>query len=130
MFQPKLFRAPDLRTRAYLDPDRLHGIWNLPKPQIGCQLQGFLGLAGYYGNWFLSFSLMTQPFYALLRNTKPDPITWENQDDLAFNTLRESLIILLSLDTLIINFTISSSYMRRETLLEYLPPNMSITIAP
>ena len=41
-------------------------------------------MAGYYGNWFLSFSLMTQSFYALLRNTKPDPITWENQDDLAF----------------------------------------------
>lgn len=41
--------------------------------------------------WLLNFSLMVQPLYALLKNTKSDPIIWKGQDDLAFNILRENL---------------------------------------
>lgn len=35
---------------------------------------------------------MAQSLYALLKNTKPDAIAWKDQDDLAFNTRKESLI--------------------------------------
>lgn len=44
----------------------------------------------YLAGWLLNFSLMAQPLYALLKNTKPDPLIWKGQDDLAFNILREN----------------------------------------
>lgn len=31
---------------------------------------------------------MAQPLYALLKTSNSDPITWEDQDDLVFNTLK------------------------------------------
>lgn len=35
---------------------------------------------------------MTKPLYVLLRNDSPDPISLEEQDDMAFKPLKESLI--------------------------------------
>lgn len=35
---------------------------------------------------------MAKPLYVLLRNDSPDPISWEEQDDMAFKALKESLM--------------------------------------
>lgn len=75
-----------------LDPDSLHGVPNFPKPKTKCQLLGFLGLVGYCWNWIPNLSLMAKPLYVLLRNDTADPISWEEQDDMAFKALKESLM--------------------------------------
>lgn len=35
---------------------------------------------------------MAKPFYVLLTNDSPDPISWEERGDMAFKTLKKSLI--------------------------------------
>lgn len=35
---------------------------------------------------------MAKPLYVLLKNDSPDPILWEEQDDIAFKALKVSLI--------------------------------------
>lgn len=35
---------------------------------------------------------MAKPLYVLLRNDSPDPISWEEQDDMVFQDLKESFI--------------------------------------
>ena len=78
--------------RVYLDPDGFHGILNFLKPQIKHQLQGFLRLADNCQTLIPNFYLMAQALYALLRNMQPDPVTREDQGDLAVNMLKEKLI--------------------------------------
>lgn len=65
----------------YLYSDRLFGILSFLKTKTKSQLQGFWAV------WFIitvgpNFSLIAQTLYVLLKTTKPDPIIWENQNDL------------------------------------------------
>ena len=120
LIQTKVYYLGHLisEQRVYLNPDGFHGILNFLQPQIKHQLQGFLGLAGNSQNLIPNFYLMAQALYALLRNMKPDLVTCEDQSDLAFKMLKEKLINPPTLGYMIIIFPCSSSYMRRETLLE------------
>lgn len=73
-----------------LDPDKLHDILNFPKPQTKCQLQGFFQASSYCWNWIPNFSYGPTLTY-LLKKQQTWLYIWEDQDDLAFEALKERL---------------------------------------
>lgn len=119
-----------LEPELDLDPDRLQGILNAPKPTTKHQWWGFIGLAEYGRNW-ISNSLLQVNLYTFLKINIPDPIIWKNQDDRAFGTLRKRLISPLPLDILSINFLCSSLYVRGKRMpSEHSPQNTGTVITP
>lgn len=96
-----------LEQRLHLDAARLHDVLSFPSPQTKYQLQGFLGLIDCCQNWIPNVSLLAKPLYILLKNDSPDPISWEEQDDIDFKALKESLINPLSFMHPIIRFLFS-----------------------
>lgn len=68
-----------------LDPERLQGILNFLYLKVKCELQGLLGL----GHGWIPNLLMAEPLCAIQKNTKLDPIVWDDQYNFSFKTLKE-----------------------------------------
>ena len=69
------------------DPERLCGVLCFQKPKTKCQL-----LVVCCQNWTPNFSFMPKTLYVLLSNNNSNPIWWEEQDNIAFKALKESLM--------------------------------------
>lgn len=67
------------------DPERLGGILNFLYPKVKCELQGFLGL----GHSWIPNLLIAEPLCAIQKNTKPDPVVWDDQYIFSFKTLKD-----------------------------------------
>jgi hypothetical protein len=71
-----------------MDADKVAAVEAWPTPRTVRGLQGFLGLAGYYGKFIWEFSLITAPLTRLLCR---DAFVWETEADEAFQALKRAL---------------------------------------
>jgi hypothetical protein len=72
-----------------VDPDKVQEVMNWKPPTTVCQIQSFLGLAGYYRRFIPDFSRITKPMTELLK--KGAKFEWGQKCEDAFHTLRQHL---------------------------------------
>ena len=77
-----------LEPELDLDPDRLQGILNAPKPTTKHQWWGFIGLAEYGRNW-ISNSLLQVNLYTFLKNQHTWPYYLEKSGGQSFWDFKE-----------------------------------------
>lgn len=70
---------------------KIEKVKNFPRPKNTTQLRGFLGLASYYRRFVPNFARIAVPLNKLLK--KGIAYQWTTEQDKAFNTLKECLVI-------------------------------------
>jgi hypothetical protein len=72
-----------------VDPDKVQEVMNWKPPTTVCQIQSFLGLAGYYQRFIPDFSRIAKPMTELLKMGAK--FEWGQKCEDAFHTLRQHL---------------------------------------
>ncbi|KAJ8023192.1 hypothetical protein HOLleu_38300 [Holothuria leucospilota] len=67
---------------------KVKAIVNCPTPITKTDVRAFLGLAGYYRKLIPSFAQIASPLTDLTKKSKPNAITWSDECDQAFTTLK------------------------------------------
>lgn len=75
--------------RLTLDPERCKPIAEFPKPKNVKQLARFIGMTAFYARFIPNYAQVTAPLNLLKR--KDQPFIWSQDQETAFNTLREAL---------------------------------------
>ena len=70
------------------DPQKIKAIVEWPNPSTLKALRGFLGLAGYYRRFVMSFGTIARPLTVL---TKKNYFEWSEEAETAFGTLKKAL---------------------------------------
>ena len=73
-----------------LDPAKITAVMSYPVPTNTKQLKQFLGFTNYYRRFVLSYSMIAQPLYKLLR--KGSQFLWNSDCQAAFATLQQALV--------------------------------------
>uniref|UniRef100_A0A3Q1EX45 Gypsy retrotransposon integrase-like protein 1 n=2 Tax=Acanthochromis polyacanthus TaxID=80966 RepID=A0A3Q1EX45_9TELE len=71
--------------------DKVEAIRNCPRPRTKKEVRSFLGLAGWYRRFVPRFATIASPLTALTGKDRKNPVTWTNQCETAFQSLKESL---------------------------------------
>lgn len=72
------------------NPEKVKAISQFPTPKTAKDIKSFLGLTGYYRRFIENFSHITKPLTSLLK--KDVIFNWSNEQEQAFNTLKQKLI--------------------------------------
>jgi hypothetical protein len=78
-------------TGIQVDPAKIKVIRDLPVPTTQKDIRSFLGHAGYYRRFIENFTKIASPLFSLL--TKATEFSWNDQCQIAFETLKERLSI-------------------------------------
>ena len=70
-----------------MDPTKVEGIQNWPRPTKVKDIRSFLGFCNFYRPFIPSFSKISKPLNELTH--KDVPFIWEDKHETAFNTLRD-----------------------------------------
>ena len=70
-----------------MDPTKVEGIKNWPRPTKVKDVHSFLGFCNFYRPLIPSFSKIEKPLNELTR--KDVPFMWEEKHELTFNTLQD-----------------------------------------
>ena len=70
------------------DPAKVQAVLEWPVPSLVWELQGFLGLAGYYPKFVRNFSIIAKPLTDLLK--KDQLFMWTSNHDSAFSVLKQA----------------------------------------
>ena len=70
-----------------MDPTKVEGIKNWPRPTKVKDVRSFLGFCNFYRPFIPSFSKIAKPLNEL--TCKDAPFMWEDKHENAFNTLRD-----------------------------------------
>ena len=75
-----------------VEPDsrKVEAVENFPRPNTVKQLKSFLGLTSYYRKFVPQFSNIAAPLHKLMK--KDVKFTWGQDQEVAFNTLKQKLI--------------------------------------
>ncbi|CAG9109133.1 unnamed protein product [Plutella xylostella] len=71
------------------NPDKIKAVAEFPIPESPKDIKSFLGLVSYYRRFIPDFSKTAKPLTSLLK--KEIPFEWKNEQQLAFDTLKEKL---------------------------------------
>ncbi|KAF8046352.1 hypothetical protein N665_3793s0001 [Sinapis alba] len=71
------------------DPEKVQAIREWPRPTTMTKVRSFLGLVGYYRKFVNGFSSIAQPLAKV--TGKEVPFIWAEENEKAFNTLKEAL---------------------------------------
>jgi hypothetical protein len=74
-----------------VDPSKVKGVLDWKPPTTVSEVRNFLGLAGYYRRFILSFSKIVKPVTKLLK--KENKYVWSDACDEAFKLLKKLLTI-------------------------------------
>lgn len=72
------------------DNTKIEAVQGWPIPTDAKQLRSFLGLAGYYRKYVRNYASISRPLTQLLH--KNTPFIWTSESQLAFDTLKHSLV--------------------------------------
>ena len=72
------------------DPGKIEKVKNFPRPKTVTNIRSFLGLASYYRKFIENFSKIAKPMNQLVK--KEVPFVWTQEQEDAFNTLKQALI--------------------------------------
>src|ERR1700677_3174097 len=70
-----------------MDPKKVEGVQNWPRPKKVKEVQAFLGFANFYHYFVKDFAKIATPLNCLTR--KDQEWKWGEDEELAFNDLRE-----------------------------------------
>ena len=73
-------------------PEYIDKIQNFPKPTTITQMRRFLGLANFQRKFVKDFSTITKPLTAQTSGPKKKSITWTEEMNLAFETIKNKLV--------------------------------------
>ena len=73
----------------HTDPAKVAAVQKYPAPTNVTETRAFLGLASYYHRFIKNFSTIARPINQLLK--KNAPFNWEQEQEEAFNQLKDSL---------------------------------------
>ncbi|KAJ0039408.1 hypothetical protein NL108_016223 [Boleophthalmus pectinirostris] len=71
--------------------DKVEAIQNCPRPRTKKEVRSFLGLAGWYRRFVPQFATIAAPLTALTTKQQKNPVTWTDECEKAFNTLKSLL---------------------------------------
>lgn len=71
--------------------DKMEAIQNCPRPRTKKEVRSFLGLAGWYRRFVPQFATIAAPLTALTRKDQRNPVTWTDDCETAFSTLKTCL---------------------------------------
>ena len=74
---------------VHTSQDKVTAVLNFPTPQNLTSLRSFLGLSGFYRSFIQNYSTIAKPLTQLLR--KDAPYVWGDEQEAAFNLLKEKL---------------------------------------
>jgi hypothetical protein len=72
-----------------VDSSKIAAIQDWPTPTTVTQIRSFLGLAGFYRRFIRDFSSIAAPLHELTK--KGVPFSWGDSQEVAFNTLKDTL---------------------------------------
>ncbi|XP_035266158.1 uncharacterized protein LOC118223565 isoform X2 [Anguilla anguilla] len=72
-------------------PTKVEAIATWPKPQTQKQVRTFLGLVGYYRQFIPNFAAIAAPLHDLTSKSRSNRVSWTEEADAAFETLRQAL---------------------------------------
>jgi hypothetical protein len=72
------------------DPEKTSCVKNFPRPHNVTTVKSFIGLANYYRRFIPKFAQIAKPMTLLLK--KENKFIWNDQCELAFNTLKGKLL--------------------------------------
>jgi hypothetical protein len=72
------------------DPEKTSCVKNFPRPHNVTTVKSFIGLANYYRRFIPKFAQIAKPMTLLLK--KENKFVWNDQCELAFNTLNGKLL--------------------------------------
>ncbi|KAG6445389.1 hypothetical protein O3G_MSEX003922 [Manduca sexta] len=70
--------------------DKTKAVTQFPTPQSPKDIKSFLGLVSYYRRFIPNFAKLAKPLTSLLK--KDIPFLWQNEQQLAFETLKDRLV--------------------------------------
>ena len=71
--------------------DKLEAVKSYPIPKTKKDVRSFLGLTGYYRKFISGYASMSAPLTNLTRKTAPNAVTWTDECDRAFVSLKTAL---------------------------------------
>ena len=71
--------------------ERISAILKLPKPTTAKQMRSFLGTTGYCRQWIPDYAALVRPLLEIGSANAPNPLTWTQEADEAFVTLKQAL---------------------------------------
>ena len=78
------------RTGMHPDPEKVEPITSYPAPNTLRKLRRFLGMVSWYRRFIKDFAAKAEPLYRLLKKNRR--YTWENEQEQAFQELKNALI--------------------------------------
>nr|GFC25281.1 putative reverse transcriptase domain-containing protein [Tanacetum cinerariifolium] len=73
----------------HVDPNKIEAVKNWKTPKTLTEIRSFLGLAGYYRRFIVSFSKIAKPLTLLTQKNKK--FVWGNEQENSFQTLKDML---------------------------------------
>ena len=75
--------------------NKVEVVMSIPRPKDVSRLQAFLGLCNYYRKFVKTFNAIAKPLTMLIRSDQP--WIWEDEQEMAFEQLKDCLVLALIL---------------------------------
>ena len=89
----KYFRFELSQGQRILLLDQREALERVVIPTTQRQLQGFLGMAGFFCDWIPNVGLIAKPLYETLKGRESDPLDWAGECQKAYFTIKERLLM-------------------------------------
>jgi hypothetical protein len=73
------------------NPEKIEDVRDYPTPVTKKNVKGFLGLTGYYRSYIANYSETADPLFKLLKKNQPNKVSWNEECEQAFSTLKNAL---------------------------------------